>query len=674
MERMIPYGHMVHEYYVEKIRAVQAERRKRLYAAETRGEAEALVQRAREAVRACFEPFPERTPLNPEVTGVVEREGYRVEKVVFESRPGFHVTANLYVPTGSGPFPCVLGACGHAAEGKARDLYQYFCQGLVRRGYLVLIYDPVSQGERLQYLDAEGEPLPRRCTEEHTMMGNQMRLCGDYLGTWRVWDGIRALDYLLGRPEADRERVGVTGNSGGGTLTTFLNAVEERFTMAAPACFVTTYVRNFEDEECQDSEQIPPGLFARGCDMADFFIARAPRPVVILAQENDFFDLRGTRETYEEIRHVYRLLGAEENVELFVGPRGHGYYRENREAMYRFFDAHAGVEGPPDEGEVRCEEEETLRCTPRGAVLRLEGARPVFAFTRARAEELARTRKPLEESAAAETARRLLAVEADVPVPYYRILRPRWEAEKRVRNRFAVETEKGIQVIAHHVTEEARYDLPKDTRVTLYAAHLDAGEEILSGEGGKARGAETDSYVVVGMDPRGIGEVRALSCSMKDFFDYYDADYLYASAGLMLDEPYLGRKVHDIMSVAALLAARGNEVHLEGRGLGAVAGAFAALLSPAVGKVTLVNGLLSFREVAEAVLYRWPLSHMVPGILRECDLPDVYRALAAKDLVLVDPWNARMEPWSPDECRVHAADVGVSPDILRFSRGGPPRG
>ena len=139
------------------------------------------------------------------------------------------------------------------------------------------------------------------------MMGNQMQLVGEFFGQWRLWDGIRGLDYLLSRPEADRTRVGVTGNSGGGTMTTYLTAFDDRFTMAAPGCFVTRYFCNLENELPSDSEQIPPGILAAGLDMADFFVAQIPRPTILLGQENDFFDVRGLRATFEELRRLYRI-------------------------------------------------------------------------------------------------------------------------------------------------------------------------------------------------------------------------------------------------------------------------------------------------------------------------------------------------------------------------------
>ncbi|MDO9540977.1 MAG: acetylxylan esterase, partial [Kiritimatiellia bacterium] len=263
------YPHMVQEYYVDKMRALSSARDQKRREIRTRSDVLKLKAIVRGKLAQSFGKLPEKTPLNARMTGRFEREKYIVEKIIFESRPALCVTANLYIPKGiSGKIPCVLGPCGHAAVGKAYPHYQFFAQRLAAKGYLVLLYDPLSQGERTQYPGKEGLAQPKGCCQEHNMMGNQMSLIGEFFGKWRLWDGIRALDYLLSRPEADPTRVGVTGNSGGGTLTTYLNAFDDRFTMAAPSCFVTTYLCDLENEVPADSEQIPPNIIKYGLDMA----------------------------------------------------------------------------------------------------------------------------------------------------------------------------------------------------------------------------------------------------------------------------------------------------------------------------------------------------------------------------------------------------------------------
>lgn len=238
------YPRMVHEWYVDQLRRIERRRLARLERLQSRDDAEQYVRSVQGRIRRSFGPQPRRTPLKPQVTGVVERDGYKIENVIFESRPGFPVTANLYLPTGvDRPVPGVVGSCGHSTNGKAAEAYQSFSQGLAKLGYACLIFDPLGQGERLQYLNDELGSDVGVGVREHLDAGNQQFLVGEFLGSWRAWDGIRALDYLLSRPEVDSNHVGITGNSGGGTMTTWLCGLESRWTMAAPSCFVTSLDR-----------------------------------------------------------------------------------------------------------------------------------------------------------------------------------------------------------------------------------------------------------------------------------------------------------------------------------------------------------------------------------------------------------------------------------------------
>lgn len=192
----------------------------------------------RDTFRRLVGGEPERTPLHPRTLGVLERPGYRLEKLVYESRPGLFVSANLYTPTqGKPPWPGVLVQMGHALEGKAAPAYQKRCQGLVRLGFLVLAFDPMGQGERIYYPDQSGCRIRlNSADDEHTLAGKQMLLIGDTATRFQVWDAVRSLDYLASHPRVDPAWLASTGNSGGGTLTMLLAAVDDRLAAAAPSC------------------------------------------------------------------------------------------------------------------------------------------------------------------------------------------------------------------------------------------------------------------------------------------------------------------------------------------------------------------------------------------------------------------------------------------------------
>ena len=639
------FPRMVQEYLVDRVRQAEQAGQKAKAALQTKADAEAYVRSVREKIGQCFGPFPEKTPLNPRITGVVERDAYRIEKLIFESRPGFLVTANLYVPKGRKfPLPGVVGTCGHSANGKAMEGYQSFAQALARQGYVVLIYDPLGQGERLLYVD---EKLGSRIgvgVGEHLYAGNQQLLVREFLGAWRAWDGIRALDYLLSRDEVDPRHVGVTGNSGGGTMTTWLCGVEQRWTMAAPACFVTTFRRNAENELPADIEQCPPRALALQLDHEDFLAALAPKPIIILAKEKDFFDVRGAEAAFARLKRLYGLLGAEENIALFVGPTPHGYTQENREAMYRWFNRVTGVSDAQTEPELTLEKDETLWCTPHGQVAELS-SRTVFSFTAEKADALARQRPPLDGASLIRAVQQTLHLPERTGVPEYRILRE-LPSRRYPRPRFttyAVETEPEVEALVYRLSGESHLSRPPRGKspAVLYVSHqssdVELREEPLIGE--LIEAAPTAEFFTC--DVRGIGESQPNTCGWNTFLDPYGSDYFYAIHAVMLDYPYVGQRTHDVLCVLDWLKSLGHdEVHLAAKGWGAIPAALAAVLSDQVVQVTLKNALTSYADVARSETYDWPLSSLLPGVLEKFDLPDCYRALSKKKLRRVEPWGA----------------------------------
>ncbi|MBM83471.1 MAG: hypothetical protein CMJ78_23170 [Planctomycetaceae bacterium] len=633
------FPRMVHEWFVKQVRESEQRKLGRLDSLKTKADAEAYVRSVRQRIRTCFGPEPKRTPLNPRVTSVVERDEYRIENVIFDSRPGFPVTANLYVPKGRDyPLPGVVGTCGHSSNGKAEKAYQSFAQGLAKQGYVCLIYDPIGQGERLQYTDENLKPVVGVGTREHLYAGNQQFLVGEFFCMWRAWDGIRALDYLLTRKEVDKRHIGVTGNSGGGTMTTWLCGVEPRWTMAAPSCFITTFRRNMENELPADTEQCPPKVIAMGLDQDDFLAAMAPKPVIILAKERDYFDVRGSEESYARLKRLYRLLGAEDNIGLFIGPTTHGYSQENREAMYRWFNGVAKVSEVKAEPKIEIEEDKTLWCTPNGQVVELEGTRSVFDFTRDKSKQLTSSRKQADkETLSTKVSNVLRLPPLPKTKPDYRIWRYLGSRDYPSPHgiAYAVETEPNVHAIVYRLTQERWYSRPPRAgkRALLYVSDLSSDAELrdepLIRELAKA---ETNTPIFT-CDVRGVGESQPDTCRPGSFHTAYGNDYFYAIHSLMLDRPYLGQKTYDLLRVLDWLASlKHTEIHLVGNGRGSFPATFAALLSDQVKQVTLKNSLSSYGQIAESEHYDMPLSSMLPNVLAHFDLPDCYRALKQKSL------------------------------------------
>ena len=638
------FPHMVQEFFVERVREIEALGQCRRAALRSKRDALAYVRTVRENIQKCFGPWPEKSPLNARVTGTIERDAYTIEKVIFESRPGLPVTGNLYVPRGrKGSLPGVVGTCGHSVNGKAAEAYQSFAQGLARMGYVTLIYDPLGQGERIQYTDEKLKPRHGTSVAEHLHAGNQQYLVGEFFGAWRAWDGIRALDYLLTRPEVDPAKIGVTGNSGGGTLTTWLAGVDQRWCMATPSCFVTTFRRNLENELPADTEQCPPRALALGLDHDDFLAALAPKPIIVLGKERDYFDARWVEEAYARLQRLYRLLEAPDKVGLFIGPTEHGFTQENREAMYRWFNQAAGL--PPVTGEppLVIEKDETLQCTPKGQVAATR-AKTVFQFTREKSQQLTARRGTVGGDALRRAVVEVLKLPARHGVPDYRILR--YLARRRFplphAVAYAVETEPGIQALVYRLFPGPWYARPPRgaSRAVLYVAHLSSDaelrEEPLIGEIVQAEPASA----VFACDVRGIGESQPDTCGVNSFHAAYGSDFFYAIHSLMLDRPYLGQKTFDVLRVLDWMADLGHrEIHLVARGWGALAGTFAALLCEPVKQVTLKHALTSYAAVAESEDYAWPLATLLPNVLARFDLPDCYRELQAKRLRQIEPWG-----------------------------------
>jgi cephalosporin-C deacetylase-like acetyl esterase len=641
------YGRMVHEFYDDLIRQSQELGKARQAALRSRADAEGYVKFVREKIHEAFGPWPEKTPLKPRVSGIVDRNQYTIEKVAFESRPEFFVTANLYVPKGRKfPLPGVVGSCGHSANGKAAEAYQSFAQGLARQGYVVLIFDPIGQGERFQYPNEElTKSTVGAGVLEHLHGGNQQFLVGDFFGSWRAWDGIRALDYLLTRPEVDPQHVGITGNSGGGTMTMWLCGVEPRWTMAAPSCAVTTFRRNFQNELPADTEQCPPKVLVFGLEHGDFLAAMAPKPVIIMSQEKDYFDTRGSAETYERLRSLYRLLGAEENIQLHVGPDPHGYSQPNREAMYGFFNKQTKIAEGHREPILVIEKDETLWVMPRGQVAEIN-SRTVLDFTRDKSQSLAAARPKHDAPSLARVLPTVLKLpQATSLPPEYRILRGTSARQYPLKyhTTYAVQTEPGIETLVTRLYPEPHVSRPTrgSDRCTLYVAHHSSDQELRS-ESWLADFVKAESDIpFYACDVRGIGDSKPDTCGgAATFLTPYGCDYFYAAHGVMLDRPYPGQRTWDVLRMLDWLVAQGHrDVHLVALQWGAIPATFAAVLHPAVKKVTLKHALTSYQAVAEAEDYDWPLSSFVPGILATCDLLDCYQILEAKGLTQIEPYG-----------------------------------
>jgi len=284
----------------------------------------------------------EKTDLHATITGRISANGFHIERLIYQSLPGLYVTALVYVPeNGEKVHPAILVAAGHSANGKIH--YQDLCQRLVQRGYLVISWDPVGQGERSQFWDAKAKKSRYNLIcAEHAVMGNLAYLAGANLARWEIWDGVRAVDYLLTRPDVDGQRINLTGTSGGGFQTALLGALDERIKVIIPSCYITALPMRVENRIFVDPDSDPEqdlfGFISKGVDHAGLLLMMYPRPVMVATATLDFFPIQGAHKSYSEVRAFYERFGYADHIGFAESYNPHQYSLKNQEAALDFLD------------------------------------------------------------------------------------------------------------------------------------------------------------------------------------------------------------------------------------------------------------------------------------------------------------------------------------------------
>ncbi len=506
-------------------------------------------RQTRAACLAALGDLPPRTPLNARVTATHSRDGYRIEKVLFESRPQFYVTALLFLPDPARfapPYPGLLIPCGHSGEGKALPGYQRGGVLAAANGMAALIYDPLDQGERLQGLGKGG-------VHGHNITGAKAALLGWNTATFRVWDGFRALDYLAGRPEVDASRLGCLGNSGGGTLTAYLSALDDRLLAAAPSCYISSLQHVCAAIGPQDAEQNLFGQLGFGLEHAGWLLLRAPRPTCVCAATRDFFPIAGTHQTFAEVRGVYERLQAADRLALVEHDGTHGWAEPLRVASIRFMARWLGGAADlrlPPESEMGLPPAEA-NVTPEGQVLRLEGARSVYDLLRDEAARLAAAR-PRQDAAALRAAVRRRAVIRPLdalPHPPTLNLRTSQEGGVTVRE-VALLSANGVPLPATFLTPAARRAPP-----VLLADGRGRGCTAA-----RVAAALAEGRAVLAVDLSGCGETDGAA---HTFYGASNRDEGPAVMAYLLGRSLVGIRAEDLLQCARWLATACGEPRVE---------------------------------------------------------------------------------------------------------------
>lgn len=576
---------------------------------------------------------PASTPLNARTTGSFERPGYRLEKVVYESQPNFHVSGNLYIPTtGNPPYPGVLFQMGHTTNGKAGDLYQRCCQGLARLGYLVLGFDPMGQGERIYYPVEGGMRSRLGADEEHTYPGRQMLLKGISSVRLQTWDAVRSLDYLAAHPLVDPKRLASTGQSGGATNTMLLAAIDDRLSAAAVSSGNTENVAcaNFNPPgSTDDAEQDLVGSGPLGFDRWDLLYPLAPKPLQIQVSSRDYFGtyspsyLDNGIEEYQKLLKVYRMLGHADHLAWFATPLPHGLSHDMRMQIYNWFGRWLKGETHPivEEPETAPEREETLNVSDSGSMVKsFHGATP---YTLNRDHAVRKTPlKSLDEllGAARPAAPGVTTVD---------------RASYRNTAIEAVEFASAPKVwVPAWLFQPKKSDPAKPLIVVLEPNGRTAWHEGELYDQLASRGA-----VVCAPDLRNTGDlIPEFGRGSAHYTRPHNSDEDYAWSSFILGKPLLGQRVTDLLAVIAGLRTRpdirSRRVVVAARGASTVVAQFAAAMEPSIQKLYLAGGLASYQRLVDSEQYKYPFGSFVPNLLLHTDLPEMAAAMAPRGIVV----------------------------------------
>jgi pimeloyl-ACP methyl ester carboxylesterase len=578
----------------------------------------------------------EKNPLNARITGRIQMKGFHIEKLIFESLPGIYVSALVYAPDDAGKHPAVLVPSGHSINGKA--YYQALCQRLVQRGYVVISWDAFGQGERSQFWDEKNHKSRYNLIcAEHAILGNLAYLAGTNLARWEIWDGIRAVDYLLTRPDVDPERINITGTSGGGFQTTLIAALDPRIKVVAPSCYITAlpmrvYNRIFKDPD-SDPEQDLDGMISKGLDHPGLLLLMYPRPVWVSAAVLDFFPIEGTQQTVHEVERVYEKFGHADRIGMHAGYHGHQFSDENQEAAIDFLDHFNRMPMRRGLPEVKKLDDQTLQCTRTGQVMiEYPNARSLMDVIRDYFEE--------HKNRPAITLKQLYYSKDYPGIHSWQVGEYKGAISRRDEILWEQmgSTSSGEVSINRYLLHHSRYlAMPV---LHIHKSSSDHRRVLLwLGENGKASAADWPNltkyldvgYDIVSIDPRGLGETRmpykAASpddplLGQLDFDRAYVsqisgvlADYVYNS--VLTGRPYLLQMIEDVE-----IAMRFADQKISHNAESAVIGTGDAFtLSSAVAE-TLPNvkllpqpdsHLVKWSDLVEQKQELWPIQYLLPG-------------------------------------------------------------
>ncbi|MDR1699511.1 MAG: acetylxylan esterase [Prevotellaceae bacterium] len=624
---VLPYKaqNLFNNYLLGKIHEQYDSRTTLLNSLQTKAEAEKYALQKRQDYLELLGQMPERTELNPQTTGKLTGNGFVIEKVIYESFPKHYVTANLYLPETKGKHPAVLFLCGHSDNGKAEPEYQQAAQLLARYGFVVLVVDPVSQGERMQLTDKDGKPLERGGTTEHTLLNAGSLLVGESVPKYELWDNIRSLDYLVSRSEVDGGKIAVFGSSGGGTQAMFMMIADPRVKAGIVCSIFSQHERNFELEGASDGCRHLAFEGKKGLEIADQVIAFAPKPVLIMAGRNDFIDFEGVKRGFRQVSKIYDLLGAARNAELLATNDGHGVSKEKREKMTGFLLRHlCGKSTLVNDMGSKIYARGELNCTVQGQVnAAFSDAENVASRNLALAQqyETQRTRFAGKNNDAVSSAK----IKELLGIDYQGNITTELIGKSERENYFL---EKWIVHAKGEMPLPCLLFVPQNMADTVSVMLYTSGE-------GKAAITETAHFQsllkkgnpVLLFDMRGMGETA--DNPQRNDKKYRNAEYTNAVQALHIGKPLVGQRVVDVLMALDFVQnnkiLQNRTVELFAKGACAIPAFHAVFLDKRIEKANLETDVPNWQSIIENPLMHNQFTYVVPNVLKYYDMDDLLK-------------------------------------------------
>jgi len=601
-------------------------------------------------------PFPERTPLNAVVTEVIKREDVTVEKVYFESLPGYYVTGAFFRPTNNtSKLPVVIYCSGHSAQGFRGEVYQRVILNYVKKGFAVFAFDPIGQGERKQYAASEHRQTFGP-TQEHSYPGSLSFLLGRSPAYYFIWDGIRAVDYVCSRAEVDTARIGITGRSGGGTQTAYIAAFDSRIKASAPECYLTSYEKLLLTGGPQDAEQNFAKSIFYGLDITDLVVMFAPKPMRMLTTTRDIFSIQGARDVFQEAKNAYEALGAPEHVSMVEDDAAHESTQANREAGYQFFQQYLNNPGNAGDEEVAYFSEEELFVTKGGRLDLVLKSHTLHSLAKLQLDKTIEQRKEIRDK------NDLLARVYDVtgfktPVaPEAPVFSGRYRQGAYNMEKYLLKTAKGYYIPVLWLKPSEN----NEQRPAILVLD-DEGKTHGIKEGGYADSLARAGYEVVLPDLSGYGEMGSGYFKRGDaMIDQVPLNLWYA--GMLVNRSLVGIRMEEISLILDWMKSERKSV------VGVASGTLTTDLLHAAfvrqddfQSLVLINPLESVQSLVAVENYRPQyLLSAADGMLAKYDLPHLLRFFSQEKAVLrINSRNGEGN-LMPEEAIQHSLTSNVS--------------